>query len=403
MIALEEKKILLGVTGSIAAYKSLILLRLLQKSGAIVKVIMTEASKDFVGELSFSTLTGATVYSGLSKNEEWNNHVELGLWADVYIIAPASANSIAKCAHGIVDNLLTAVYLSAKCDVFFAPAMDLDMWAHPSTKNNLNTLERYGNHIIPVGDGQLASGLVGPGRLAEPADIYNYVLRFFEKNNSLRDKKILITAGPTYEALDPVRFIGNRSSGKMGIQLAKQALAQAAEVILILGPSAEPIPSNDKLIVHRIESADQMYDTCHQYKTEVDVFIFAAAVADYKPQNISDEKIKKNEDLLQVNLIKNKDIAASIGADKKSNQIIIGFALETEKIIEHATAKMHKKNMDMIVINTPKIKNTAFGYDTNQISILHRNGERIDYDLKPKSAVAIDILLEISELLKKLK
>jgi phosphopantothenoylcysteine decarboxylase/phosphopantothenate--cysteine ligase len=395
---LSGKKILIGVTGSIAAYKALILLRLLQKEGADIKVVMTEAAKDFVGELSFSTLTDTAVYSGLFKNNEWSNHVELGMWADLFVIAPATANTISKMANGIVDNLLTAVYLSAKCPVMVAPAMDLDMWKHPATLNNIKTIESYGNQIVPVGDGHLASGLNGPGRLAEPDDILNNICAFFIKSNKLQNKKILITAGPTYEAIDPVRFIGNRSSGKMGIRIAEEAAKHGASVNLILGPSDEEIKQFPNLHITRVESADQMYLESMTQVAETDIFILAAAVADYMVLNPSTEKIKKSENSLSLELSKTKDIAASIGKIKRTNQVLIGFALETENIIENAKTKLNKKNMDFIVINSPKIQNTAFGFDTNKISILFSNGNLKEFELKAKSEVAKDIINEVIQI-----
>jgi phosphopantothenoylcysteine decarboxylase/phosphopantothenate--cysteine ligase len=395
---LSGKKILIGVTGSIAAYKSLILLRLLQKEGAEIKVIMTDAAKDFVGELSFSTLTDTAVYSDLFKNNEWSNHVELGLWADLFVIAPATANTIAKMAHGIVDNLLTAVYLSAKCPVLVAPAMDLDMWKHPATINNIHTIESYGNQIVPVGDGHLASGLTGPGRLAEPDDILNSICAYLSNSNKLQNTKILITAGPTYEAIDPVRFIGNRSSGKMGIRIAEEAAMQGANVVLILGPSNEAIKDLANLKIKRVESADQMYDEAMAHVTDTKIFILAAAVADYKVTNPSSEKIKKSDDTLSLELNKTKDIAANIGKVKRQDQILVGFALETENLLENAKTKLHKKNMDFIVMNSPKIQNTAFGFDTNKISILFSNGNIKEFELKAKSEVAKDIINEIIQI-----
>ncbi len=395
---LSGKKILIGVTGSIAAYKSLILLRLLQKEGAEIKVIMTDAAKDFVGELSFSTLTATAVYSDLFKNNEWSNHVELGLWADLFVIAPATANTIAKMAHGIVDNLLTAVYLSAKCPVLVAPAMDLDMWKHPATINNIQTIESYGNQIVPVGDGHLASGLTGPGRLAEPDDIVNTICAYLSNSNKLQNTKILITAGPTYEAIDPVRFIGNRSSGKMGIRIAEEAAMQGANVVLILGPSNEAIKDLANLKIKRVESADQMYDEAMAHVTDTKIFILAAAVADYKVTNPSSEKIKKSDDTLSLELNKTKDIAANIGKVKRQDQILVGFALETENLLENAKTKLHKKNMDFIVMNSPKIQNTAFGFDTNKISILFSNGNIKEFELKAKSEVAKDIINEIIQI-----
>lgn len=395
---LSGKKILIGITGSISAYKSVVLVRLLQKEGAIVKVVMTESSKEFVGELTFSTLCNSPVYSNLSRDNQWSNHVELGLWAELFLIAPASANTLAKMTHGLVDNLLTAIYLSAKCPIMVAPAMDLDMWNHKITQSNLQILQQIGIQIIPVGDGHLASGLSGPGRLAEPEEIVEIVKDFFKDSNLLSQKNILITAGPTYEAIDPVRFIGNRSSGKMGIRLAEEAAKLGAHVDLILGPSNESILSHSLLNVIRVESAQQMLDEVTKLQSKIDCFIFAAAVADYKVESPSQEKIKKTEINLDLHLTKNPDIALTIGKSKRSDQISVGFALETENLFENAKSKLDKKNMDFIVMNTPKVKNSAFGFDTNQISIYHKDGRILEFELKTKKEVAKDILHEIYQL-----
>ena len=395
---LSGKKILIGITGSISAYKSVVLVRLLQKEGAIVKVVMTESSKEFVGELTFSTLCNSPVYSNLSQDNQWSNHVELGLWAELFLIAPASANTLAKMTHGLVDNLLTAIYLSAKCPIMVAPAMDLDMWNHKITQSNLQILQQIGIQIIPVGDGHLASGLNGPGRLAEPEEIVEIVKDFFKDSNLFSQKNILITAGPTYEAIDPVRFIGNRSSGKMGIRLAEEAAKLGAHVDLILGPSNESILSHSLLNVIRVESAQQMLDEVTKLQSKIDCFIFAAAVADYKVESPSQEKIKKTEINLELHLTKNPDIALTIGKSKRSDQISVGFALETENLFENAKSKLDKKNMDFIVMNTPKVKNSAFGFDTNQISIYHKDGRILEFELKTKKEVAKDILLEIYQL-----
>ena len=395
---LSGKKILIGITGSISAYKSVVLVRLLQKEGAIVKVVMTESSKEFVGELTFSTLCNSPVYSNLSQDNQWSNHVELGLWAELFLIAPASANTLAKMTHGLVDNLLTAIYLSAKCPIMVAPAMDLDMWNHKITQSNLQILQQIGIQIIPVGDGHLASGLSGPGRLAEPEEIVEIVKDFFKDSNLFSQKNILITAGPTYEAIDPVRFIGNRSSGKMGIRLAEEAAKLGAHVDLILGPSNESILSHSLLNVIRVESAQQMLDEVTKLQSKIDCFIFAAAVADYKVERPSQEKIKKTEINLELHLTKNPDIALTIGKSKRSDQISVGFALETENLFENAKSKLDKKNMDFIVMNTPKVKNSAFGFDTNQISIYHKDGRILEFELKTKKEVAKDILYEIYQL-----
>ncbi len=396
--SLEGKKIILGITGSIAAYKSAFLVRLLTKAGAEVQVIMTEAAADFVGPLTFSTLSNRSVLSQLSIDQQWSKHVELGLWADLMIIAPASANTISKLANGIVDNLLNAVYLSAKCPVLIAPAMDLDMWKHPATQNNIKRLTEFGNQILPVGDGLLASGLIGPGRLAEPEQIFEAIYNHFTGNRPFSGKHLLITAGPTYEAIDPVRFIGNYSSGKMGIRIAEEALKMGANVTLILGPSKESIEGHSNLNLIRVHSAIEMFEAVEKrYKTS-DLFILAAAVADFRPEKAEPEKIKKNNRKhLTLNLIPTPDIAAYLGAHKKKDQFLCGFALETENIVEHAREKMLNKKMNMVVINSPKDAGAAFEYDTNKIMILDNSGKLVSFELKSKKEVAISILEAISE------
>lgn len=398
MNTLQGRKILLGVTGSIAAYKSLLLLRLLTKAGAEVQVILTKNAHDFVGELSFSTLSNKPVYTDLQNDQEWQNHVKLGLWADLILIVPATAHTIAKFRIGIVDNLLTAVYLSARCPVMISPAMDLDMWQHPATQENLQVLGNRGHFIIPVEDGPLASGLSGPGRLAEPEQIHSHVISFFNQNNALTGQKILITAGPTHEAIDPVRFIANASSGKMGIRLAEEAIKRGAEVWLILGPSEEPVSHTSKLHIQRIISADEMMFEVEKLYKSMDYFILAAAVADFKPEIIANEKIKKSNFNTNLKLVATPDIASFIGKNKKIDQKLIGFALETTHIIENAKIKLDKKNMDMIVINSPKDTGAAFGHNTNKISILKKAGELISFELKSKRDAAKDILNEMLKL-----
>jgi phosphopantothenoylcysteine decarboxylase / phosphopantothenate---cysteine ligase len=398
MNALTGKKIILGVTGSISAYKSLILLRLLTKAGAEVKVIMTNSAMDFVGPLSFSTLSGHKVLNSLSNEQEWQNHVHLGLWADLLLVAPISAQSMAKFTLGLVDNLLTAVFLSAKCPVMIAPAMDLDMWKHPSTQNNLEILKQRGVKVVPVAEGILASGLSGPGRLAEPEEIMELVQAFFDQKAKLKHKKILITAGPTYESIDPVRFVGNFSSGKMGIRLAEVAASMGAEVTLVLGPTNQKTDPSFQIEVIHVVSAEQMLSNVSSKINHFDYFILAAAVADYKPENPSLEKIKKTEDSITLKLVKNPDIAAFIGEKKQPNQKLIGFALETQNILNNAQTKLDKKNMDMIVINSPKDEGAGFGFDTNKIQILKKSGELISFELKSKEKVAIDILEEMIKL-----
>jgi phosphopantothenoylcysteine decarboxylase/phosphopantothenate--cysteine ligase len=395
---LAGRKIILGVTGSISAYKSIVLLRLLIKAGAEVQVIMTEAASDFVGTLTFSTISNKPVLSKLINGDQWSQHVHLGMWADLMIIAPASANTIAKIANGFVDNLLTAVYSSAKCPVMIAPAMDLDMWNHPATQKNIKQLKEFGNQIIPVGHGDLASGLVGPGRLAEPEDIFQAIIDQFQTHQELKNKTILITAGPTYEAIDPVRFVGNYSSGKMGIRIAEEAIKMGAHVDLIIGPSKEPIDPNHNLNIIRIHTADEMYMQVAQRMQSTDIFILAAAVADFKPEITATEKIKKGKlKNLNLNLVPTQDIAAFIGANKKDKQFLCGFALETENVVEHAREKMVNKKMNLVVINSPKEEGSAFNHDTNKIMILDNSEKLVSFELKSKKEAAVNILEAIIE------
>lgn len=395
---LEGRKIILGITGSIAAYKSAILLRLLVKAGAEVQVIMTDSAKEFVGSLTFSTLSQKPVLSDLSNEQEWAQHVHLGQWADLILIAPASANTISKMANGLVDNLMTAVYLSAKCPVMIAPAMDLDMWNHPATQNNLNKLQSYGIHQIAVGTGPLASGLEGPGRLAEAEDIFEQVSRYFVHRSMWKDKKVIITAGPTFEPIDPVRFIGNHSSGKMGLRLAEQALAAGAYVELILGPVHEPLPVHSRLKIHHTQTADDMFEVIRPMIPGTDIFILAAAVADFKPKEIVPQKIKKEgRDEINLPLTATVDIAAHIGKLKTDRQFLCGFALETEDLMSNAKQKLDKKNMDLIVINSPNDPQSAFGFETNKVSVLDKSGKLISFELKSKKDVAIDIINSINE------
>ncbi|MGB4970625.1 MAG: bifunctional phosphopantothenoylcysteine decarboxylase/phosphopantothenate--cysteine ligase CoaBC [Saprospiraceae bacterium] len=398
---LEGRKIILGITGSIAAYKSVVLLRLLMKAGAEVQVIMTESAHDFIGPLTLSSLSTKEVLSKLNLDQEWSQHVALGQWADLLMIAPASANTISKCAHGIVDNLLTAVYLSAKCPIMIAPAMDLDMWRHPATQENISKLNSFGHFIVPVEDGPLASGLSGPGRLAEPEIIFKFITNYFLVSKPFEGIKILITAGPTYEAIDPVRFIGNHSSGKMGIQLAEQAVQMGAEVELILGPSNEEIKPHPKLHITRIISAENLYQEVNHRYQDVQVFILAAAVADFKPEHTALEKIKKDtQSNMTLSLVPTHDIAAFLGQNKRENQFLCGFALETENQTQFAKIKMSKKNMDMIVVNSTRDEGATFHHDTNKISILDNSGNLVSFDLKSKKEVAIDILKYILERIK---
>ncbi len=395
---LQGKKIILGVSGSIAAYKSAILLRNLVKAGAEVQVIMTPSAGDFVGALTFSSLSKRPVLSNVHSEKEWNNHVELGTWADLMVIAPATANTMSKLANGIVDNLLTAVYLSARCPVVVAPAMDHDMYEHPATQLNIRRLQYMGVKVLPVGVGPLASGLTGLGRLAEPDEIHQYILEFFKYSRHLAGKKILVTAGPTYEAIDPVRFIGNHSSGKMGVSIADAAVDMGAEVYLIQGPGSVQARPNPRLHVFPINNAAEMLQQAKTLMGDMDCFILAAAVADFKPTEVAPQKIKKgNQTEFLLRLQSTDDIAAYIGKHKRPDQILCGFALETENLVENARAKKKKKKMDYIVINTPDQSSTGFGHDTNQITIIDSKDQLIGFELKPKIEVAKDILVAIFE------
>jgi phosphopantothenoylcysteine decarboxylase/phosphopantothenate--cysteine ligase len=397
MSVLSGKKILLGISGGIAAYKTANLVRLLIKAGAQVQVVMSPASLHFVTPLTLATLSKNPVYSTFYNQEEgngeWNNHVELGLWADFMLIAPATANTLSKMANGNCDNLLIATYLSAKCPVYFAPAMDLDMYKHPSTLDSFHKLKTFGNILIPAESGELASGLVGKGRMAEPENIVTFLEKDIASKLPLKDKKILITAGPTYEAIDPVRFIGNHSSGKMGFDIANEAANNGAEVILVSGPTHLNVKNNSVKVV-RVTSAQEMYDACHEYYNEVDVAIAAAAVADYRPKNVANQKIKKNELTFSIELEKTKDILASLGEQKK-NQFLIGFALETENEIEHAKQKIQKKNLDLIVLNSLNDKGAGFGQPTNKVTFISKDFEIEPKELKSKEEVAQDIINKV--------
>ncbi len=398
MSVLKGKNILLGVSGGIAAYKTASLVRLFIKAGAHVQVIMTPASKDFITPLTLSTLSKNPVHSSFyqdENNETWNNHVELGLWADLIVIAPATANTLSKMANGACDNLLIATYLSAKCPVYFAPAMDLDMYIHPSTIESFNTLKLFGNTIIPAESGELASGLSGEGRMAEPEHIVAFLEADLESKLPLKGKKILITAGPTYEAIDPVRFIGNHSSGKMGFDIAQSAANLGASVILVSGPTHYKI-ENDLVKVIPVVSAQEMYEACHNYFESVDVAIAAAAVSDYRPKSVALNKIKKVADSFTIEIEKTKDILASLGEIKK-NQFLIGFALETENEIENAKLKIQKKNLDLIVLNSLQDEGAGFGKLTNKITFIDKNFKVEPMKLKSKEAVAIDILNKVIE------
>lgn len=398
MASLRGKKIILGVSGSIAAYKAVLLLRLLIKAGCDVRVIMTSSAKDFVSPLTFSTLSKHPVASDVHREDEWTNHVEWGLWADAMIIAPATAHTLARCALGLASDMLTATYLSAKCPVFFAPAMDLDMWAHPTTTENLSRLQSFGNFIMDVGMGELASGLEGPGRLAEPEDILQQLDAYFHSIEDMRGLKVLINAGPTYEAIDPVRYIGNHSTGKMGVAVAEEMANRGAEVQLVLGPDSV-MPGDARIKITRITSADEMLAACNTLFPEVQVAILAAAVADYKPAHKAVEKIKKGDSSMTLELVRTPDIAASLGKMKSQDQRLIGFALETTDGESHAREKLINKNMDMIVLNNPKIEGAGFGHDTNKVSFLYPDNNIRHFELKSKRAVAEDIANAVHEMI----
>ena len=397
MSVLSGKKVLLGVSGGIAAYKTATLVRLFIKAGAHVQVIMTPASKDFVTPLTLSTLSKnpvhSTFYDENDENAEWNNHVELGLWADLMLIAPATANTLSKMANGNCDNLLIATYLSAKCPVYFAPAMDLDMHKHPSTLSSFSRLQQFGNIMIPAETGELASGLSGEGRMAEPENIIAFLEKDLESKLPLRGKKILITAGPTYEAIDPVRFIGNHSSGKMGFDIAARAVELGASVILISGPT-HLNAKNPVINLIRVTSAQEMYEACHEYFNSTDVAICAAAVADYRPKFVAEQKIKKAEASLNIELEKTQDILASLGKIK-AKQFLIGFALETENEIENAKLKIQKKNLDLIVLNSLQDEGAGFGKSTNKITFIDKDFVVEPMDLKSKELVANDIMNKV--------
>ncbi|HEX9510464.1 MAG TPA: bifunctional phosphopantothenoylcysteine decarboxylase/phosphopantothenate--cysteine ligase CoaBC [Puia sp.] len=395
----QGKKILLGVTGSIAAYKSLLLVRLLIKEGASVKVILTPAARDFVTPLSLATLSKHPVLIDLFEEDTWANHVELGRWADVFLVAPLSCNTLAKMAQGLCDNLLLATYLSATCPVVIAPAMDEDMWQHPSTKTNLERLSHFGNKIIPVEKGELASGLYGDGRMAEPEKILSYIRdQVFGPGRDLTGKKALVTAGPTYEALDPVRFIGNHSSGKMGISIAKELADRGALVDLVLGPSSQEA-EYPGVSVLRVVSAGEMYNACLERWSGADIAVLSAAVADYTPVVQSKEKIKKKSDTFVLELVKTKDILKTLGQQKKKGQVLVGFALESTGEREYALDKLKTKNADLIVLNSLNDAGAGFGYDTNKITIFGSDGHESSYERKPKQQVARDIVDSIVKLL----
>ncbi|WP_303318983.1 bifunctional phosphopantothenoylcysteine decarboxylase/phosphopantothenate--cysteine ligase CoaBC [Flavivirga abyssicola] len=399
MSILSGKNILLGISAGIAAYKTASLVRLFIKAGANVKVVMTPASKDFITPLTLSTLSKHPVYSSFTNEEDdnaiWNNHVDLGLWADIFVIAPATANTLSKMANGTSDNFLLATYLSAKCTVYFAPAMDLDMYKHPSTIASFNTLKDYGNIMIPATSGELASGLVGEGRMAEPEDIITFIENDILDKLPLKGKKILITAGPTYEAIDPVRFIGNHSSGKMGFEIAKASANLGAEVILVTGPTHQKV-SHSLIQTIPVVSAQEMYESVHTYFQDVDIAILSAAVADFKPKEVASQKIKKKSPTLTLELEKTKDILASLGAIKK-NQYLVGFALETNDELENAKGKLKRKNLNLIVLNSLNDKGAGFKSDTNKVTLIDNKEVITEFKLKSKAEVAKDLLNKIIE------
>lgn len=388
---LKGKKILLGITGSIAAYKSILLVRLLVKAGAEVRVIMTPSSKDFVSKLTLSTLSKNPVLIDLFDEQSWANHVMLGRWADIMIVAPLSCNTLAKMAHGLCDNLLLATYLSATCPVAAAPAMDEDMWHHASVKENLKKIESYKVKIIPVEKGELASGLYGDGRMAEPETILQFIADNFFFPGKLTGKKAVVSAGPTYEPLDPVRFIGNHSSGKMGFALAKELQSRGAEVTLVMGPTQLDFPTSGMNLI-RVNTAEEMYNACNSSFKNADIGIMTAAVADYRPEVKADQKIKKAENRFSLELVKTKDILQSLGESKREGQVLIGFALETNNEKEYALTKLRKKNLDMIVMNSLRDGGAAFGYDTNKITIFEKSGQEFGFEMKSKQEVAKDIV-----------
>lgn len=400
MSVLSGKKILLGITGGIAAYKSAFLVRLLVKAKAEVRVIMTPEAGDFVTALTLSTLSKNPVFSEFieQEHEVWNNHVEFAKWADLMCIAPATANTISKMVNGQSDNLLLATYLSTDCPVYVASAMDVDMYQHRTTKINFEKLKSFGHKIIPSEAGELASGLIGKGRMAEPENICNFIEKEIKKGLPLANKKVLITAGPTYEAIDPVRFIGNHSSGKMGFALAEVAAKNGAEVILVTGPSSLKTDLSN-INTLRVTDTEEMYNVVHQYYEKMDIVIAAAAVSDYKPQNVASQKIKKNDKVLTLTLEKTKDILFSLGK-KKQNQVLVGFALETENELKNAKNKLLKKNLDFIILNSLREEGAGFGTETNKIKIISSKGEVKTFNLKSKTEVAKDIITEINTLIK---
>lgn len=398
-MSLDGKHIVIGISGGIAAYKMATVVRLLRKEKASVQVIMTERATHFITPLTLSTLSNAPVWVDYydPKTGEWNNHVHIAAAADLLLIAPATANTIAKCATGLCDNLLQAVYLSTKNPVCFAPAMDLDMWKHPSTRHNIDRLVEFGHHIIPPTTGELASGLVGEGRLAEPQDILAFIQQIFSASpQPLKGKKALVTAGPTYQAIDPVRFIGNHSTGKMGYAIAEHLARQGAEVTLVSGPTSLAVPAVGKIQRVQVTSAQEMLEACTANFQDSDILVMSAAVADYTPIQVAEQKIKKSDSQLHIELEKTTDILATLGAQKKPGQLVVGFALETQNELENAQGKLARKNLDFIVLNSMRDSGAGFAHDTNKVTVVKRSGEQLHFPLKSKSAVAEDIVALIA-------
>ncbi len=398
---LKNRKIIIGVTGSIAAFKIPALIRLLTKEGALVQVVMTPAARDFVTPLTLSTLSGNPVLTEPfdPENGEWTSHVELGLWADVMLIAPVTANTLAKMARGMADNLLLTTYLSARCPVFFAPAMDIDMYRHPSTAASIRLLQEYGNRLIAPTEGELASGLCGAGRMQEPEHIVAALKDHFAKEWDFAGKKVLVTAGPTYEAIDPVRFVGNHSSGLMGFAIADEFAERGADVSLVTGPSGCET-GHDSITRIDVTSAGEMFEACMNEFGDSDIIVMAAAVADYMPEKAAPEKIKKEGEEFQLRMVRTRDILAEMGRLKHEGQFLVGFALETDNMISNAEHKLDKKNLDLIVLNSPNDEGAAFGVETNKVTMIDRNKHHYEYELKLKLDVAIDIVDKIKELAK---
>ena len=393
---LKGKNILVGITGSIAAYKAATLVRLLVKEGASVKVVMTPLAKEFITPLTLATLSRNPILIDFfnPENGDWNSHVDLGIWADLYLIAPASANTMGKMAHGVADNLLLTSYLSAKCPVMVAPAMDLDMYQHPTTQSNINILKGFGNIIIEAATGELASGLSGKGRMEEPERILEAVKSFFGYEQQLLGKTVLVTSGPTYEPIDPVRFIGNRSSGKMGYAIAQELALRGAQVNFVTGPTKH-LPNHPNITINKVTTASEMYESSTSCFSSCDAAILAAAVSDFSPKQVADEKLKREENSLQLVLEPTQDIAKALGKSKSKKQILVGFALETHDELSNAKKKIESKNLDFIILNSANEKGAGFDVDTNRITVIHRNGNSVAFDLKSKQEVAKDIVNEL--------